>query len=303
LNPDFFLGGNLPLKKELAEQAVRKIGESIGLSKEETALGIIKIASANMVQAIREVTVERGLDPRGFVLIPFGGAGPTQATDIASELDIDSILIPPYPGITSALGLVCADLRVDLMKSILANVDDSRLDEIFTVLDSLSSHAKTHLEQQGAPRDEINVEWLVDMRYKGQSHELLIPVQKDKSNFVSTSREAFEEKHEQSYGYRMNDRAIEWVTARVIARAKQFEIKGFKHKNEGNKKPYGIREVVLHDGCISPADIYRRTQLRVGDIITGPAIIEQMDTTTYIAPDWKCKQNKNGTLWLRRTRQ
>ena len=271
----------------------------LGFSIEETALGIIKISSSNMVQAIREVTVERGLDPRSFVLVPFGGAGPTQAIDIASDLAIDTILIPPHPGITSALGLACANLRVDLMKSVLRPVEDSHVDEIVRELDSLSENATERLEQQGASRRDISIEWMIDMRYKGQSHELSIPIQKNWDKFVVLSREEFERKHEQSYGYRMIDREIEWVTIRVVAKAKQVVLKPYTHKIEESTKPYGTRKVVLEDGSCVSANVYRKNHLRPGERVTGPAIIEQMDTTTYIGPEWICEQNSDGTLWLR----
>jgi N-methylhydantoinase A len=302
LNPDFFLGGSLPLNKERARQAIRRVAESIDLSIEETALGIIRISSSNMVQAIREVTVERGVDPRSFVLIPFGGAGPTQAIDIASELSIDSILVPPHPGITSALGLVCADLRVDLMKSVLLPIEEGRIDEILKVFDLLSAEAITRLEQQGALKKDINTEWMIDMRYKGQAHELSISIQDDRHNLAANSREEFEKKHEQSYGYTMHDTPIEWVTVRVIARAKQTRIEPYRHKSEGISRRVETREVILKDGSIVPSKIYRKNQLRAGDIVTGPAIIEQMDTTTYIDPNWICEANSDGTMWLRRVR-
>ncbi|MCK4567738.1 MAG: hydantoinase/oxoprolinase family protein, partial [Candidatus Thorarchaeota archaeon] len=117
LNPEYFLGGNVKLDIDLATKSVSKIASILDMTLEEAALGIIRISTANMVQAIREVTVERGSDPRQFVLVPFGGAGSTQAVDIVEQLDIDLILVPPHPGITSALGLICTDLRVDLMRT------------------------------------------------------------------------------------------------------------------------------------------------------------------------------------------
>ena len=301
LNPEFFLGGNLPLDKGLAKEAIKQVANIVGLSIEETALGIIKISSSNMVQAIREVTVERGLDPRSFVLVPFGGAGPTQAIDIASDLAIDSILIPPHPGITSALGLTCANLRVDLMKSVLRPVEDSGTDEILNELDSLSAEATARLEQQGASSNEISIEWMIDMRYKGQSHELSIPVLKSRDKFAAISKETFEKTHEKSYGYRMTDRGIEWVTIRVNAHAKQVTLRPYKHKSEELSRPYSERAVVLGDGNSVTANVYRKNQLRSRQSITGPAIIEQLDTTTYVDPEWKCEQNPNGTMWLRRT--
>jgi N-methylhydantoinase A len=134
LNPNYFLGGQLKLNPSLARETVSKLASTLNLSIENTALGIIKISTANMVQAIREVTVERGSDPRQFVLVPFGGAGSTQAVDIADLLDINQILVPPFPGITSALGLVSTNLRVDLMRSVLIDADIENEKQLLSVL-------------------------------------------------------------------------------------------------------------------------------------------------------------------------
>ncbi len=300
LNPDYFLGGNVELNLDLARKSVSKIASLLNMTLEEAALGIIRISTANMVQAIGEVTVERGSDPRQFVLIPFGGAGSTQAVDIAEQLDIDLILVPPHPGITSALGLICTNLRVDLMRTILTEANVANEDNLLSTLKELSLEAASRLEEQGTPADEIQSTWKVDMRYSGQSHELSITLLQDTNNFTSASIKAFEHLHMESFGYKLEGRKVEWVTARVIAQSSSKEYEPYKHSIVTDALPVGERMVLLSDGETGTANVYRRESLGVGQLIMGPSIIEQVDTTTYIAPEWSAEQRVDGTLWLRR---
>ena len=203
-----------------AQQAIQRLAIDLGRTVEETALGIIRISTSNMVQAIREVTVERGRDPRSFVLVPFGGAGPTQAVDIADALDIDSILVPPYPGITSALGLVCSNLRVDMMRTTMLQLDDHETETLFHLLKDLSLEASKRLVNQGADSETIDEEWKIDMRYSGQSHELTIDVPSKSDDLVNITRNLFEEEHLRSFGYKLEGKRVEWVTIRVTVTPK-----------------------------------------------------------------------------------
>ena len=301
LNPDYFLGGNIRLNVELAHQAIQNIASKLHMSNEETALGIIRISTENMVQAIREVTVERGSDPRDFVLIPFGGAGPTQAVDIAISLGINKILVPPFPGITSAFGLICTDLRVDLMKTILLKSEQSNLDDLKRTFDALSQEAERKLVEQGVGRKDIRKEMKIDMRYQGQSHELSVAVRLDTDDLFVESIESFEELHFASFGYKMEGRQIEWVTARIIAHAKTKTGNQFEWKTETKAHPIGKREIILSGGKKHNADIYRRLDLNVDQKIEGPVIVEQVDTTTFVQDGWFCQQKSNGSLWIRRS--
>ena len=300
LNPEYFLGGNVPLDKDLAREAVSKTATVLNMSIEETALGIIRISTANMVQAIREVTVERGSDPRQFVLVPFGGAGSTQAVDIADLLDIDHILVPPFPGITSALGLVCTNLRVDLMRTILIEALAKNEEYLLSTLNELSLEAKSRLEEQGVSTADAKLTWKVDMRYGGQSHELSIPLNQDAGNVTTKSIDHFESLHEESFGYKLDGRKVEWVTARIVAQSSAKEYKPYKHLVHEESLPIGKRIVLLLDGSTTEANVYRRENLGIGQMIAGPSIIEQVDTTTYIAPEWTAEQPADGTLWVRR---
>jgi N-methylhydantoinase A len=300
LNPDFFVGGRISLNVQKATDAVGTIATKLNIPLDETALGIIRISTNNMVQAIREVTIERGSDPREFVLVAFGGAGPTQAVDIASALGIDSILIPPNPGITSALGLLCADLRADVMKTVMISGGDASSRRITDILEELSDDARDQLQSQGAEKDKMQLLWSLDMRYTGQSHELNIPVRLNEEDLIPISAELFETEHEASYGYRMKDRDIQWVTARVTARYPQAKWRSSGPTTPIHGTPVGTRKVIVDQIKTVEAEIYQRDSLGVEQRVMGPAVIEQLDTTTYIAPDWEGIQEKDGSLWLRR---
>ncbi|MFW9981679.1 MAG: hydantoinase/oxoprolinase family protein, partial [Candidatus Thorarchaeota archaeon] len=299
LNPDYFLGGKIKLHKKRAQTAVSRTASKLGLTMEETALGIIRISTANMVQAIREVTIERGADPRNYVLVPFGGAGPTQAVDIAESLGISQVLVPPHPGITSALGLVCTDLRVDLMKTVLMSATLENQSELISEIHQLNEEAERRLSEQGVS-GELKVK--LDMRYSGQSHELSIDIlcEAGSKDLVRHSIERFEGMHRDLFGYNMPGLDVEWVTVRAIATGISDAFRPFQHNVTSKASPIGSRQVLIAPDSVVEANIYRRFDLSVGQSVGGPSIIEQLDTTTFVAPGWFAKQTKDGTLWMRR---
>ena len=299
LNPDYFVGGEIKLDANLAHSAIDNIASPLGTSIEEAAAGITRISTSNMVQAIREVTVERGRDPRAFILVPFGGAGPTQAVDIAESLQIDTILIPHYPGITSALGLVFADLRVDLMRSVLLDVHKSNARKVIDSFQSLSLEATERLLKQGAAKDRISLEWRLDMRYQGQSHEITITIPIDLKDIETSTREHFDSEHETQFGYKLPDRAVEWATVRVVGTAPQIESNRLEIPQRKERRSFSVRKVILNDGTGTDAHVFHRSELPTENI-PGPAIIEQLDTTTWVAPGWSAEQKPDGLLWLRR---
>lgn len=300
LNPDFFVGGRIRLDMEEAKRAIASIADKLEMAIDEAALGIIRISTNNMVQAIREVTIERGRDPRDFVLVPFGGAGPTQAVDIAEALSINRILVPPNPGITSALGLICADLRVDLMRSVLVSQEDGVSVILRSALAELSNTAKNELLEQGADLNHISLQWSIDMRYKGQSHELNIPIQSNIDDIADASRSLFESEHESSFGYRLVGRQVEWVTTRVSARYPQTTRITPKIGNEKMGKPISERSIVVKGGGKTKASVYRREDLIRSQTLVGPVIVEQLDTTTFIGVGWTAELEDDGSMWLRR---
>jgi len=300
LNPDYFLGGELKLHTKKAWKAIERLAEKLELSVMETARGVTRISTANMVQAIREVTVERGVDPRKFVLVPFGGAGPTQAVDIAEMLHINTVLVPRYPGITSAVGLVEADPRVDRMRTVLTEANETHESSLLEILEKLTEEAGNRLEKQNSRNLPVAFQWAIDMRYSGQSHELKIPVQSHTEQLLSESMERFGKRHEQEFGYRMKDKNVEWVTARVTGIAKRPKKATATHADYGPLKSYDTRKITLMDGSTTKANVYRRGSLTPDTSFNGPAIIEQIDTTIWIAKGWKAQQSVQGSLWIRR---
>ncbi|TFG11182.1 hydantoinase/oxoprolinase family protein [Candidatus Thorarchaeota archaeon] len=300
INPVFFVGGRMKLRPKLSRHAISTLAKSLGLTTMETALGIIRISTTNMVQAIREMTVLRGHDPRDFVLIPFGGAGPTQAVDIADQLDIRQILVPPRPGITSALGLLVADLRVDLMKTMKLKAQSDNQREVLEMLHALTRDAISQLKAQGAAEGKIDVGWAIDMRYEGQSHELAITIPFETENLAEVSVAEFERQHRREFGYILEDRRIEWITARIIAKSPHEPLQLSKPWRSDDFGATECRAVTLSSGETMDAEIYRRESLNNDGEYQGPMIVEQEDTTIYIAPGWKAKQTSSGSLWIRR---
>jgi N-methylhydantoinase A/oxoprolinase/acetone carboxylase beta subunit len=213
LDPDEPLAGGVRLDRGAADAAVGGLAQSIGLSTRECAEGIRRIACAEMAGALRVVTVNRGVDPRGYALLAFGGAGPLHATDIAEELGIDRVLVPQASGVLAALGLVVSPQRRDVQRSVLLSGPDLNPDSIRAHVDDLARRATAEL---GAEPDDVSA--VFDTRYQGQSYELPI------SAPPRDLRQAFEAEHEARYGYRDPQQELELVTIRVSARLKGAQV-------------------------------------------------------------------------------
>ena len=214
IDPDRFLGGEMKLDGELAVAAVQRLADQLGLDLLEAAEGIVTIANANMSGAIRSRTVQKGRDPREFTLVAFGGAGPMQAAEIADSLGIPEVIVPPYPGITSAMGLLTSDLKYDQMRTVFMTegaIDAERLDR---ELAAAAAELRTRLREDGVADGEIEVAAGLDCRYVGQGYELRIPLPEER--FTPEALEEFHRLHEQEYGHAFRD-PIEIVNLRVTA--------------------------------------------------------------------------------------
>ncbi len=206
------LAGGVRLDRGAAERAVGRLAEELGLDLGETAAGIARVASAAMAQAVRVVTVERGIDPRGLALVPFGGAGPLHAAQIAEELGMTRVLVPVASGVLSAFGLVVAERRRDLVESVLLTGDDLTAEAIAEAVGRLAERGREELQEGGAA-DEPEVRATYDLRYEGQAFEL--PIDGDPAPDPRDLRGAFDRAHEDRYGYADPDAALELVTVRV----------------------------------------------------------------------------------------
>lgn len=286
-----FLGGSMRLDLDRAEAQMLKFANDLGVSVDDAAEGVLKVANATMERAIRVISVERGHDPRRFALIAFGGAGPMHACDLARSLSIPKIIVPSNAGVLSALGLLLADVAKDFSQTVLLKADEvspQRLNSLFAPLEQRANEA---LEGEGFTPERIKLERLLDMRYVGQSYEVTVSAESD---FVG----AFHAEHLRLYGHSNTSRPVELVNVRLAARGKT-EPPEFARGKETSEIPVGAllaRERSVFDGARVEAPVYDRVALRPGNRFCGPAIVVETSATTVVAPDYDAKVDPYGNL-------
>ena len=288
------LGGYMTLDGSKSEQAVKSVvAEHFGLSLTQSAQAIIRIANTNMAEAVRTVSIGRGHDPRDFALVAFGGAGPLHGVAVARELDIPTVIIPANPGVTSALGCLLVDLRHDLSAMILRHVDELNVDELKDAFEELEKEGVRRLESEDVPADMQTFEYSVDMRYLGQWRSISTPVNLDDLS-IDTIVAAFHAGHEREYSYRRDEASVEIFRINVVAIGLTPPLQLATHKLDSSEPLARARRKVYFDDSPDAVDtpIYQRTDLRAGHNITGPAIIEQVDSTVLIPPGTPAKVDK-----------
>ncbi|MCW3006408.1 MAG: hydantoinase/oxoprolinase family protein [Solirubrobacterales bacterium] len=299
LDPERFLGGDMQLDRAASEAVIDRLAEQLGLSRLETAEGILTLANANMAQTIRSITIERGRDPRDFALVAFGGAGPLHAAELAAMLDVPEVLVPPHPGITSATGLLTSDLRYDQMRTVFMRegaIDRTTLNRRF---EELAAELVQRLERDGAARDGIRVERFLDCRYLGQGYELRVPVGAE--GFTDDTLDGFHRAHEAEYGRASGD-PIEVVNLRVTATGQRPRLERL-NVGSGTLQEATIGQaptVWRVDGELVelPTTHLLREQLPVDEPVPGPAIVFQRDTTIVVPPGWSAVASAAGPLML-----
>ena len=284
------LAGRMPVRQDLAKEAIGRLAERLGLDVMATAQGIIKVVTANMARAIRVISVQRGHDPRDYTLVAFGGAGPLHAARLAKELDISRILVPLTPGILCATGLLLTDLRADFASTRLAVLDEASLPLMRGAFAGLETQAGSWFEAEGIAPEARRLKRTVDMRYAGQNYELSIPLPEGEIGQATLDAlaEGFAAAHRQRYGFVAEGETVQLVTYRVEATGLVRKAAFQPQPEEGpdaSAARTGEREVWMPEaGGWTPCPIYDRAKLRPGNIVQGPAIIEQMDTTTVVLP-------------------
>ena len=295
LSPQGLLGGGMALREDAARTSLAAPAERLGMSIERTAHGILGIVVANMVRAIRTISVERGHDPRDFVLLPFGGAGPLHAADVARALGISRMLVPPAPGILCARGLVVSDLRESFVISRLTPLTDRAMADIRANLGQLAQQAEAWFAQADVGAASRDTVYSLDMRYIGQNYEL--PVELDDGQAqqpeLSMLREKFFAAHERNYGYHNPDDPVEVVNLRVTAIGRlqgPGEGPGQAMADGATDAAPEHRRPVWFDGE-RPVDtpVFNRDRLAPGQELMGPAVIEQLDATTLLGPGDHCR--------------
>ena len=298
INPGNFLGGAMKLDAAAARKAVETVGKKLGRSAEETALAMVRIANNNMVGALRSVLIERGLDPRDFALLAFGGAGPLHINDLMDDAGIPSGIVPNYPGQFSAFGFIMTDARVDAMRTV--QMTSKRFDQARAteVLQSLVSSGLEDLKAQGYTKN-IEVHRSVELRYLGQNYELEVPIPFDRFDATTTPKvwEAFHQLHQARFGFNIPREIIEVITIKATV-VSLTEKPAFKTIGKGSgAKPVGKRPITFTSGTVE-TPVYDRGALKEGDAITGPAVVEEPASVTVLNPGRKLKVDAYGNLLI-----
>lgn len=305
LNPDYFLGGTMSLDIDLAKKAIyEECASPLGLDILETANGIVEIANLAMVNAMRLISVRRGYDPRDFVMIAFGGAGPVHANRLAIEMHIPATIIPRSPGIASATGLLTSDLKFEFSTTDIRISNLLSIDKLADDFHQLEDRGRQALEREGVNSSDMGFEWLVDMRYLGQSFELPITVtDRELSKSTMTNLvNGFHDLHQNTYGFKSIHEQIEIVHVTVIStgfipKPPPGNIHGIE-KSPANYVPE-IRSVYFGEiNDVVECQILNRYNLTAGSTISGPCIIEEFDSTTVVHPNWQAFVDNQGNLVL-----
>lgn len=307
LNPDNFLGGDITLNTDAAKHAIYETcAQPLGLSLDQAAHGIIEIANAAMVNAVRLVSVQRGFDPRDFVLVAFGGAGPVHANRIADELEVPTLMIPMSPGIFSATGLLVTDLKHDFSVTMIQleeDLDVMAVEQAFTRMVDMGVDALT---KESTSPDQMHFKRTTDMRYFGQSFELTIPVPGEtlSEKVLSDVLQTFHREHKRAYGFAAPDEPVEFVNFHVtaigdISKPTLTRLE-YSEQNPGTALT-GNRSVYFEEvGGRNYSPIYDRHMLSRGNEIPGPAIVEERDSTTVIHPGYTAQVDDYGNLLIKK---
>ncbi len=303
INPSYLLGGEMEIHLDEAKRVVEsKIARPLGIDVLKAAEGIIAVVNANMIRGIRRVSVERGYDPRDFALVPFGGAGPLHGVELAQALNMNEIVAPAHPGIASAFGMLCADVRHDFVQTHIAVSDDVNVNHFQSIFREMEDQGIDQLCREGFSGKAVVLVRSADMRYMRQAYELSVPIKNGtlKREDIFAIVDTFHSHHEKAYGYARRKEAVEFVNLRVVALGKlpQFVLPEKASLIKEGLQPTDYREVFF-EGEVLKTPIYQRDDLPEDREISGPAIIEQMDSTTVIFPRYRAKADRYGNLLIR----
>jgi N-methylhydantoinase A/oxoprolinase/acetone carboxylase beta subunit len=298
LVPEFFLGGKMRIYPERSHRVINTLAAKIGKTPLETASGIIRIANANMEKAIRVISIERGFDPRDFALISFGGAGGMHAIDIASNLNLATVIVPKNAGVLSALGLLMADSIKDYSRSILKTTEKTTQKELDKHLFELQKKSIREMKKEGFQREDIQMAPFLDLRYLGQSYEITLPYHSEKAGHPSFIP-AFHKAHQRLYSYHHPDRPVEIVNIRLksIEVAKKIQFKKQRMRQQAPSKLALLKKQTLYYGGKKyRASAYSRDHLEPGNRISGPALVVGRESTTFLPPLYSLKVDGLGNL-------
>ena len=285
LVPDFFLGGQMKIFPKKSRSAITDLATKMKKSLRETAEGIITIANANMEKAIRVISIERGFDPRNFALFSFGGAGGMHSVEIANQLSMKKVIIPKNAGVLSAIGLLLADSIKDYSASVLKSTDEVKTFEIKRLFQALERNGILAMRKEGLAEKDLTTSLALDLRYSGQSYEITIPTSKvdiDKSAYISK----FHRAHQKLYSYHHPDRTVEIVNIRlkIVGPSKKIKLKKFPLGGLDPQKASMKKQELFFHGQKYTAPVFDRLALAPGNVIHGPALVLDYESTTFLPP-------------------
>jgi N-methylhydantoinase A len=289
LGSEGLAGGELRLDDEAALDAVEALGARAGLDTGETAEGILRVVRATMARAIRSVSIERGRDVRRYALVAFGGAGPLHATALARELGIERVIVPPAPGALAALGLLVASRRADASLSRPMLCERTRDDELRSILVSLTNQVVDELTGEGIDVGHMRTDLSVDCRYEGQSHELRIAVRGGPS--FTLIAEAFHRAHRERFGFARERIGVEAVTFRAAGLGPEGQVTIGAPSAGSQARPIARRRVGTSD-----VPVFARADLPSGVRLAGPAVVVELDSTTWIDEGSSAVVHPSGAL-------
>lgn len=284
LVPDFFLGGEMKIYPHRSRQAIKRLADKMGKSILNTAAGIIQIANANMEKALRVISIERGIDPRSFALLSFGGAGGLHAVELAANLNLASILVPINAGVLSALGLLLADSIKDYSRSILKTserITAAKLEKYFT---DLSYKGIRDMLREGFTESNIKLQHSLDLRYLGQSYEITIPYHQKKDYLAE-----FHQAHKKLYSYFHTQHDVEIVNIRVraVGSSRKLRLKKYQPKSADLEHARHTKQDLYFGEKKYSAPVYIRSRLSPGYLLKGPALVADLESTTFLPPGYK----------------
>lgn len=304
VDPSVFAGGEFQLDPALSATALDTVGSELGLDTEEIAQGILDVVNAKMAQAIRTLTVEKGIEPRDFAIVAFGGAGAMHAAFLAEELDIDTMLVPRFPGAFSAWGMLETKLRRDAARGFPFALDGADLAELKRIFGELSSTVSEQVAGEGVSADHVEARCAIDARYIGQEYTLTIPVGEldaiTGEAWPAQLKAAFDAQHHSRFGHSNADAPIEFVIARATAlgdlgRAEPSALEAQAGEIES------VKSAVSFGGESFDAPVVQRTNLSAGAALDGPAIIAEPTATTVIPPGWALTVDQYGIITATRS--
>ncbi len=290
LNPRHLLGGRMPIRQDLAKEAIARLAGRLGLGVMETAQGIVSVVTANMARAIRVISVQRGHDPRDYALMAFGGAGPLHAARLAGELEMKRVVVPRNPGILCAMGLLLTDLRADFAATRLMAAAEGAAPRLAETFAALADRAGRWFEQEGIAAVNRRLTRTVDMRYHGQNYELAVALPEGaiKSATVDALIAGFTAVHRQRYGFAAESEQVQIVTLRLeaVGTVRKAALSAHPEARPDASGAIAGRRPVWFPEARDFVDtpIYTRDGLQPGHRFAGPAVVEQMDATTVLAP-------------------